>query len=317
VLYLSDQTHSSITRALRFLGFTREQLRTLPADESFRLRLDALRRAVRKDRMGDYQPFCVIANAGTTNTGAIDPLPELAEFCRRENLWLHVDGAYGAAAVFSERGRELLRGLELVDSLALDPHKWLFQPYEMGCVLVRDAQLMRQTYQITAAYLEDTKAAADEINFCDESMQLTREFRALKLWLSLKYFGAAAFRQAIERGLELAEFTESILRESPDWEVLSPATLGIVAFRYVRAGASQAELNTLNQRLVSACTEDGFAFVSSTLLKGRTALRMCTINPRTTDEDICASIARLTQLGHALPVEEVRHERSARQSGAS
>jgi glutamate/tyrosine decarboxylase-like PLP-dependent enzyme len=300
VIYFSDQTHSSIERGLKVLGFAREQMRRLPSDEDFRLQLSALQQAVAADRAAGKQPFCVVANAGTTNTGAVDPLPELVEFCRAQNLWLHVDGAYGAAAALCERGRQALRGIEQVDSLALDPHKWLFQPYECGCVLVREGGLLKRTFNVAAEYLEDIKLVDEEVNFCEQGLQLTREFRALKLWLSLKFFGAAAFRQAIEYGIELAELTERVLREEGAWQVLSPACLGIVTFRLAPAGVGEAALNTLNQQLVSQISRDGFALTSSTTLKGKVALRMCTINPRTTEADIRATLARWAELGRGL-----------------
>jgi aromatic-L-amino-acid/L-tryptophan decarboxylase len=301
VIYYSDQTHSCVERALRLLGFKPEQLRSLPSNAQFRLPMAALRAAVSFDRAKGRQPFCVVANAGTTNTGAIDPLPELVELCRAENLWLHVDGAYGAAAALCERGKQLLAGLEQVDSLALDPHKWLFQPYETGVVLVREARLLRETFFILPAYLKDTvRENAAEINFADEGIQLTREFRALKLWLSLKTFGLAAFRAAVERGFELIALAERVLRESSSWEVIASPVLSVVVFRFAPAGLSEERLNALNQQLVQAAFDDGFAFVNSTTLRGQTVLRMCTINPRTTEADIRASLARLEKLGNEL-----------------
>jgi glutamate/tyrosine decarboxylase-like PLP-dependent enzyme len=300
VIYFSDQTHSSIERALKLLGFARVQMRKLKSDEQYRLPVHELQQAIRQDRAAGKRPFCVVANAGTTNTGTVDPLPRLAELCMHEGLWLHVDGAYGAAAILSNTGRSLLAGLELADSLSLDPHKWLFQPYEIGCVLVRNAAFLKQTFHLLPEYLEDTSRAEEEVNFYEQGIQLTRSFRALKLWLSLKVFGVAAFRAAVERGISLAELAEQTLRQSSCWEVASPAQLGIVAFRFVGEGISADELNTLNQRLIERTIQDGFAFVSSTILKGRTVLRLCTINPRTTDEDVIATIQRLEQYGHNL-----------------
>jgi glutamate/tyrosine decarboxylase-like PLP-dependent enzyme len=298
VLYCSDQTHSSIERAVRMLGFTRTQLTKLGSDGSFRLPLKSLEEAFALDRMKGKRPFCVIANAGTTNTGAIDPLNELADFCAAQNLWLHVDGAYGAAAALSERGRRLLDGMGRADSVSLDPHKWLFQPFEIGCVIVRESRMLKKTFHILADYLEDTQRVEEEVNFCERGIQLTRSFRALKLWFSFKVFGAAAFRAAVERGIELAEFAESQLRQSSCWEVVSPATLGVIAFRFIPQGASEAEINVINQKLISAIREDGFAYLSSTILNGRTVLRLCTINPRTTEGDIRATIQRIEKLGN-------------------
>jgi glutamate/tyrosine decarboxylase-like PLP-dependent enzyme len=267
------------------------------------LLLPELRQAVAEDRAAGKEPFCVIANAGTTNTGAVDPLNELADFCAEESLWLHVDGAYGAAAALCERGKKLLAGIERADSLSLDPHKWLFQPFEIGCVLMRDARLLKKTFHTMAEYLEDTKRIEEEeINYFDYGPQLTRSFRALKLWLSLKTFGATAFRQAIEHGFALAEFAESILRQSSPpsgcWQIVTPATMGIVTFRFTAPGLSDGETNEIHRRMVEAMAEDGFAFANSTALRGQTVMRLCTINPRTTEEDIRATIQKLEQLAH-------------------
>src|SRR5262245_6445266 len=301
VIYFSDQTHNSIEKALRVLGFAREQIRLLPSDEDFRLPVESLRRAVAGDRADGKNPFCVIANAGTTNTGAVDPLDQLADLCEREKLWLHVDGAYGAAACLSERGRKLLAGIERADSLSLDPHKWLFQPFEIGCVLARDARLLKKTFHTMAGYLEDTKRAEEEeINYYDYGVQLTRGFRALKLWLSIKTFGAAAFREAINRGFEMAECAADLLSQSDAWRMIRPATFGIVTFRYVAEGRPENEINDIHRRMVEMMTEDGFAFANSTVLRGQTVMRLCTINPRTTEDDVRATIKQLEQFGREL-----------------
>lgn len=300
VVYFSDQTHSSLEKALRILGFAREQVRKLPSDDQFRLQMPELLQAVAEDRAAGRQPFCVIANAGTTNTGAIDPLNDLANFCAGENLWLHVDGAYGAAAALCERGRKLLAGIERADSLTLDPHKWLFQPFEIGCLLLRDARLLKKTFHTMAEYLEDTKRIEEEeINYYDYGPQLTRGFRALKLWLSLKTFGAASFRGAIEHGFQLAEFAENLLRRSSAaWQIVTPATMGIVTFRFIPPKVTDSEINEIHRRMVEAMVTDGFVFANSTVLRGQTVMRLCTINPRTTEEDIRATIEKLEQLAH-------------------
>ncbi len=297
VVYYSDQTHSSVERGLRILGFIPEQLRKLPSDKDHRLDTEELRGAVAEDRAARRTPFYVVANAGTTNTAAVDPLPELAGFCREEGLWLHADGAYGAAAIICERGRILLEGLGLVDSLTLDPHKWLFQPYEIGCVLVRDGRLLKDTFRVLPEYMKDAEAAGEEVNLCDHGVQLTRSFRALKLWMSLKVFGLPAFRRAIERGFELAEIAEEALLASPRWEVVTPAQAGVVTFRYVPEGSpSERETDAANLRLVERIVADGYAMVASTTLRGRPVLRLCTINPRTTDEEVRTTIGRLERL---------------------
>jgi len=300
MVYGSDQTHSSIERGMRILGFQEQQFRKIACDKSYCLDLSALQKAVQADRAAKRKPFCVVANAGTTNTGAIDPLPAIADFCCQEGLWLHVDGAYGAAAALCERGQELLQGLGRADSLTLDPHKWLFQPYEIGCVLVRHEQWLRQTFHILPAYLADAESKAGEVNFCDRGIQLTRGFRALKLWLSLKAFGKVAFEKALHHGFEMAEAAEEFIGQLSDWEIMTPAQLGIITFRYAPAGMAEEKINTLNHGLIEKMIADGFAMLSSTVLRGRTVLRMCTINPRSTREDIQVTITRLDEMAKEL-----------------
>ena len=292
VIYCSNQAHSSLEKAIRLLGFPEQSIRKLPADDVFRLSTASVSQAIRADRAEGKRPFCIIATAGTTNTGAIDPLWALAALAKEHQLWFHVDGAYGAAAALSQRSRVLLRGMELADSLSLDPHKWLFQPFEAGCVLVRDHNHLRTTFQVLPEYLKDTHQQSTEINFTDLGIQLTRSFRALKLWLSINYFGLNAFSAAIERGFELAEFTEQCLRKLPGWTIVTPAQMGIVCFRHTALGSDG------HLRLVQRLLADGFALVTSTVLSGQTVLRMCTINPRTTEEDIQGTLSRLNLLAN-------------------
>jgi len=284
VVYASDQAHASVARALHVLGFAAGQVRRLPADEGHRLPVAAVGRAVEDDLAAGRRPFCVVATAGTTSTGAVDPLPALADLCRQHGLWLHVDGAYGAPAVLAPAGRAALAGMERADSLVLDPHKWLFQPYEIGCVLVREPGLLERTFALDGAYLRDVTGG--EVNFRDRSLQLTRGGRALKLWLSVRVFGLAAFRDAVARGIALAEHAEAVLAGRPGWEVVSPAQLAIVCFR--REGG-----DALQSRIADAMVRDGFAAPSTTVLAGRVVLRLCTINPRTTFEDVERTIERM------------------------
>lgn len=296
-VYLSDQAHASVVKALYLLGLRDDAIRVIPSDAAYRLEAHAVREAVARDRAAGLRPFCVIANAGTTNTGAVDRLDEIADLCAAESLWFHVDGAYGAPAVLTARGSEILRGLDRADSLVLDPHKWLFQPFEIGCVLVRDMRLLSDTFAVHPEYLRDVDRNLDEINFRDYGIQLTRSFRALKLWMSLKVFGLNAFRDAVQRGIELAEQTEDMLRTSARWEVVTPAQLGIVTFRFVGSGGTAEEIDQVNERIVERMMQDGFAFLTSTVLRGRVVLRLCTINPRTTDRDVEETVQRLEFYG--------------------
>ena len=287
VIYLSSQGHSSVARALRVLGFASEQIRALPVDERYRLRPDALAAAIEKDVRAGRQPFLVVANAGATNTGAIDPLGELAAVCAEHGVWLHVDAAYGGFAVLTERGRKSLSGIELADSVTLDPHKWLYQPYEVGCLLVREGPLLASAFHIMPDYLQDTAVGGVEVNFADRGIQLTRSSRALKLWISLQFFGVDAFRAAIDRSLDLALVAEERIRASGELELLSPATLGVVCFRRRPAGVDEeGTLERLNTDLDRLLAESGEGMVSSTRIDGRYALRLCILNHRSRAEDV-------------------------------
>jgi len=300
VAYFSNQTHFSIERALRVLGLRPDQLRTIGVDADYRLDATILADTIAADRAAGRRPFCVIANAGTTNTGAVDPMPDIAEICRREGMWMHVDGAYGAPAVICDRGRAALSGMDAADSLTLDPHKWLFQPFEIGCVLVRDGALLKETYQIVPEYMEDTDRRKEEVNPYNYGIQLTRSFRALKLWMSLKVFGLDAFRASIEEGIARAELAERFLRDRSGWQILTPARLGIITFRHTPdrlAHAAPAEVDAHNRALIDALYADGFAMISTTSLDGRPVLRLCTINPRTTDQDVTDTLEWLERHG--------------------
>ena len=282
-------------RALRVLGFGGDRLRVLDTDENYRLGAEVVAAAAAADRAAGLFPAVVVATAGSTNTGAVDPLDDLAEVSRQEGMWLHVDGAYGAPAVLTERGRGVLTGLDRADSLVLDPHKWLFQPYEIGAVLVRRPGALRRTFAMSPEYLRDVLGSSDEsdeVAFRDRGPQLTRGSRALKLWLSLQVFGLDAFRAAIDRGIDLAEHAERLVHDAPGFEVVTPAQLGILTFRWQGTDADNA---LLTQRVV----DDGYAAPSSTVLRGRTVLRLCTINPRTTDSELERTMARIAELAES------------------
>lgn len=287
VAYLSDQTHASIERGLMTIGFPPEHVRVLPSDAGFRTEVEGLRKAVAKDREAGMRPGFVIATAGTTNTGTVDPLDDIADFCSSEDIWFHVDGAYGAPAVLCARGRSVLGGLDRADSLVLDPHKWLFQPYDIGSVFVRRPGALTQTFSMTPEYLVDTTARSGEVDFRDRSLELTRRARALKLWLTIKVYGFDKIRSAIVRGIELAEYAQFVLEGDAGWEVTTPAQLGIVTF------ARRAADDEAHAAAAAALSRDGYAAVTSTKLGERRVLRLCTINPRTTEEDIESSIDKL------------------------
>ena len=299
-IYFSDQTHSSVAKGLKILGFQQYQLRKIASDKDYCLPMEALRKKIASDRLQGLVPFCVVANAGTTNAGAVDPLNEIADFCASEELWLHVDGAYGAPAALTEAGRMALHGMNRADSLTIDPHKWMFQPYEIGCALIRNRDHLKDTFKVSAEYLKIMEQSAEQPNFSDYGVQLTRGFRALKLWMSLKAFGVEAFRQAIGIGMKRAEETQELLMKNAAWEIITPAQLGILTFRYTAPGKTASELDQLNSDMAQEMIESGYAMLSPTIMSGRTVLRMCAINPRTTSEDISGTIYRLEAIGAAL-----------------
>jgi aromatic-L-amino-acid decarboxylase len=278
VAYVSDQAHSSMARAARTLGFRPDQLRVLPVDEGHRMRPEALAAAMDADERAGRQPLIVAASAGSTSTGAIDPLAALAALCRDRGVWFHVDAAYGGFAALTERGRRWLSGMELADSVTLDPHKRLYQPFECGCLLVREGPRLRAAFRIQPDYLKDTESGGLEVNFSDLGLQLSRTPRALKVWISLRYFGVDAFRQAIDRSIDLAQWAQARIEASPRLELLSPARLGVVCFRRHVEGADEDGLERLNQGLVEGLAASGVGLISSTRLHGRYALRMCVLN---------------------------------------
>lgn len=300
IIYLSDQTHSSNIKAIRVLGFKKEQVRIIPTDLEYKIAINKLKNAIAKDRLEGLQPFCIIASAGTTNTGTVDPLNEISKICKSEKLWFHVDGAYGGAAILAEKGKQLLKGIEKADSLTIDPHKWLFQPYEMGCLLVKNHKWLSKTFSEKPEYLRDIEGNTSEINFYDHGIQLTRRFRALKFYMSLKTFGLNAFKQAVSYSIDLAEEVENFLRQSSNWEVLSPATLAVINFRYHPIGVSLTEksLDNLNQHISKQVMRSREALLVTTVIQNQVVLRMCLINPRTTMTDVkdtlllCESIAK-------------------------
>lgn len=288
VIYLSDQAHSSNIKAIRILGFRKEQIRIIPTDQEFKFGINKLKNAIAKDRLEGWQPFCLIATAGTTNTGTVDPFVSIAKICKQEDIWFHIDGAYGGAAILAKNGKELLKGINKADSITVDPHKWFYQPYEIGCLLVRNHKWLKNTFTEKPEYLRDVEGNTSEINFYDHGMELTRRFRALKFYMSIKTFGLNEFRKAINFNIALAEKTEVFLRKSPNWEIISPATLAVINFRYnpINKRLSEKKLDALNQYISKEVIASREALLVTTILNGQVVLRMCLINPRTTFKDV-------------------------------
>jgi glutamate/tyrosine decarboxylase-like PLP-dependent enzyme len=287
VVYVSDQAHSSLARTARAMGLRPQQVRVLPTDDRWRLSPETVAAAVSADRRAGHVPFALCASAGSTNTGAVDPLADLADVCAGEQLWLHVDAAYGGFAALTPKGQAALGGIGRADSVTLDPHKWLFQPMECGSVLIRDGAGLERTFAIHPDYLDgnDTRGKG-EVNFADRGLQLSRGFRALKVWVSVQTFGLAAFRAAIQRNLELAEFAETLVRSRAELTLMAPATLGIVCFRREWPGCDEAEMERRGKALVDALERSGTALVSGTRLAGRHAIRLCVLNPTSSEGDV-------------------------------
>ena len=299
IVYMSDQSHSAHIRAARIIGVRPECIRMISCDDRFRLDVDALARAVAEDRAAGFHPIAVCANAGASSTGAIDPLEEMADYCEAEGVWLHVDAAYGGFAVVTERGKKLLRGMERADSIGLDAHKWFFQPYEAGCLLVKDASTLEKAFAVRHDILQDTIWGANHPNFSDWGLQLSRSFRALKVWMSVQTFGMAAFRRAVSKGMELADRAEEYVEKSPLLEMLTPVSLGVVCFRVNPADADLDEdaLEKINRNVLARVFWDDPAFMSSTLLRKKFSLRLCIINHNTTWDDVRETLEAAERFG--------------------
>ena len=275
----------------------------LPVRADLRLDPAILTGAIMADEEAGRLPLLVVANGGATSTGAVDPLDELAAVCREHGVWLHVDAAYGGFAALTDRGRAALNGLALADSVTLDPHKWLYQPYECGCLLVRDGRVLRRAFEMHSDYLRDAEVEAGEVNFSDLGIQLTRSTRAFKLWLSLRTFGVDAFRAAIDHTLDLAELAVRRIEASESLELAAPPSLGIVCF--FRRGADDKQTDGL----AAALEQSGLGFISTTRVHGRTALRLCILNHTSRAEDVERVLEFLETAEPRRPTREYeRHE---------
>ena len=298
-VYLSDQSHSAHIRAARIVGVRPECIRLLPSDAQFRLDVDLLARAVADDRAAGFSPLAICANAGTSSTGTVDPLPAIADYCAAEGIWMHVDAAYGGFAAVTERGKQFLSGIERADSVGLDPHKWLFQPYEAGALLVKDARTLEHAFEVHHDILQDTVWGANHPNISDRGLQLSRSFRGLKVWMSIQTFGMAAFRRAVDKGMELAARAEKYVLESAVLEFLTPVSLGIVCFRINPADRDHDEkaLEQINRKVLARVFWEDRAFLSSTLLHGTFALRLCIINHNSTWDDVRETLEAAERFG--------------------
>jgi aromatic-L-amino-acid decarboxylase len=301
-LYGSTEMHSSIQRAVEVLGLGNQALRRIPVDSRYQIRLDGLSQAIEADLADGCQPLAVIGNAGTVNTGAIDPLGQLADIAAEYGLWFHVDGAFGALANLVPELQPKLAGLERADSLAFDLHKWPYLPFEAGCTLVRDREIHRRTFVVRPDYLESDErgVAAGPVWFSDYGIQLSRGFRALKVWMAFKSYGVHKLSRLIAQNVAQAHYLSDQIERLPSLELLAPAPLNIVCFRYNPGITSSEKLNRLNHELLLRLQESGAAVLSSTMLEGRYALRCAITNHRSRREDFDLLIRQVVMIGNQL-----------------
>jgi glutamate/tyrosine decarboxylase-like PLP-dependent enzyme len=301
-MYVSDQVHMSIPKAADVLGLGQKSVRVIPADDRFCFDANALRDAIDADRRNNLKPFCIVASAGTAASGALDPLAEIADIARKNHLWFHIDGAYGAPAAMVDECKPMFAGLELADSVSLDPHKWLYTPVDCGCLLLRDAAAARKPFVAEGEYVKIHETAESEsFAFWDYGIELSRRFRALKVWMTLRYYGARRIAEAIAEDMAMAKYLAERVEADPEFELLAPVQLSICCFRYVPTSLRvrfdtanndgdredlNSQLNRLNERIMHKVQRGGRAYLSNAMLRGRFALRACIINFRTTRADI-------------------------------
>ena len=301
VVYASEQVHNSVDKAIGLLGIGRRNLRRIETDAEYRILPPALERAIAEDRAKGRRPICIVATAGTVNTGAVDDLDALARIARREGLWLHVDGAFGAALIVSARFKHLLGGIEHADSIAFDFHKWFYVPYDVGCVVVRDEARLRASFSPPASYLAqlDRGIAGGGVSYGGLGADLSRRFRALKVWMSLKEHGADRYGEQVEQNVDQARYLASLIEGHPELELAAPVPLNVVCFRYVTPG-SDADGDAVNREILVRLQERGIAAPSSTVLGGQFAIRASITNHRSTRADFDALVAAVLAIGREI-----------------
>ena len=289
-IYASEEVHMSIPKAADVLGFGRDNVRTVNCDREHKMRVDDLVLRIKEDQSNGFRPFCVVGSAGTVNTGAIDPLDQIADIVREFNLWFHVDGAYGAPGAMDPTKKEAFAGLERADSVSLDPHKWLYVPVDAGCLLFRDSATAATAFSTENADYIKLHGHADDAAFAywDYGVELSRRFRALKVWLTLGYYGSRRIAEAISKDISLAAYMGELVSQADDFELLAPVELSICCFRYVPPDlkGNDRELNRLNEQIMAAVQKGGRAYLSNATVHGKFGLRACITNFRTTKTDI-------------------------------
>lgn len=309
VAYVSDQTHSSVAKGLRVIGIGENRIRKIPTNDRFQIEVNELKKAIEKDKEEGYIPFVAIGTAGTTNTGSIDPLKDMADLCEKNDIWFHVDGAYGGSVLVSPEHRHLLEGIERADSISWDAHKWLFQTYGCAAVIARDIKDLYRSFHVSPEYLKDIDSDKGFVNMYDIGIELTRPARGLKLWLTLQVLGSELIGSAIEQGFKLAQWAQEEVELKKDWEIISPAQLAIVNFRYAPSNLTNEEKDLINEKISERMNKSGYAAIFTTVLKGKTVLRMCSIHPETTREDIQTTIQLLDKYAREIYGEMIKKDR--------
>ncbi|KAE8152318.1 pyridoxal-dependent decarboxylase [Aspergillus avenaceus] len=300
VAYVSEETHFCTRKALHIIGLLDYQIRTIRCDAAFHMNVDHLRQAITEDLEKGLSPFLVVATCGTTSTGAIDHLDQIADIARRHKLWLHVDAAYGGSVAFSSTHRKLLNGIERADSIAWDAHKWLFQTFSCGTILFREKSHALKSFASTANFCRDIEDEEDPHNPWNYGIELTRPARHMKLWFFLQVLGMNRVDQMIGRGFELLDLAVRELNKLPHWVVMAPPSLAIFNFRFAPENVNQGNLDKINERVSKELIARNAACIITTRVRGVVGLRMCTINPRTSDEDICRVVKELDHAAHAV-----------------
>jgi len=306
VLYASVESHHSLDKSAGLLGLGRTALRRIPVNHDIELDPAKLEAQIREDKSAGLAPFCVVATAGTTNSGAIDDLVALAEICKQHELWLHVDGAYGAAAIFSDQHRDLVRGIELADSITLDPHKWLAMPFAAGVVVTSHPETLRQAFRVSTPYMPKTTKSSPLLDNFQVSAQWSRRMNSLKLWLTLRVHGRQAYEELIDQQLKLAASFASWARASEQFELAAPQVLPIVTLRVKLPGADEAQIREANEAIVQEVTNDGRRWISNTVVHGRSVIRMMIISYLTSHRHVEELSIALTEAASRIVKAPVR-----------
>lgn len=285
-VYVSEEGHSSFDKAMDMLGLGKNYLRKIPVNDQMCIDLDQLEKRIQADKNRGFHPICAIAVAGTTNSGAVDDLGKVAEICQRHDLWYHIDAAYGGPAAKVDGVSELFQGIEKADSVVVNPHKWLYVPFEAGGALVKNPDHLRKTFSTVPDYLKSDEQNGGRTDLMEYNLPLTKEFKALKVWMTIKAYGAKRIREEISSDIANANYLVSLIQENNNLELMAPAPLSIVCFRYNPGGLDPQKLNELNDHIIDIIESDGRVFLTGTKIQGKTALRTCFINHRTEKDDV-------------------------------